>query len=377
MMKVSVVGKTIYKLDSKKKVREWYSEVGTDGVNWGLRSTSGLSDGKKVISEWSLVDQKNVGRVNETSLEEQALSEMQSEYQKKLDTGYFVNLAHIDTFDKFKPMLAEKFEDIKLNFNSGNLYSQPKIDGMRCIARKDGLWTRTGKQIVGTPHIWDSLKVFFQKHPNMILDGELYNHDLNDDFNTIISMVRKTKPTDEDLAKSESLIQYHIYDLIVMDELDLEFRKRELLRYEAANKYVRVLPTMQVSTKEGLDSLYEGYLEHGYEGQIVRIDAPYENKRTKILIKRKEFSTDEFVVVKMLEGQGNWRGCIKHFVLWLDKEKTKQFQAGVRGNMDTLQKLYLDGVTPDWVTLRYFTPTPDGIPRFPVVIDWGIGKRND
>jgi hypothetical protein len=32
---------------------------------------------------------------------------------------------------------------------------------------------------------------------------------------------------------------------------------------------------------------------------------------------------------------------------------------------------------PDWVTLRYFTPTPDGIPRFPVVIDWGKGKRLD
>jgi ATP-dependent DNA ligase len=108
---------------------------------------------------------------------------------------------------------------------------------------------------------------------------------------------------------------------------------------------------------------------------MIRIDQPYENKRTKNLLKRKEFLTDEFQVEKMLEGQGNWQGCVKHFVLKLNENTV--FQAGVRGDMDTLRAMWDKGEKPDWVTLRYFTPTPDGVPRFPVVIDWGKGKRED
>ena len=374
-MKTVLTSETLYKLDSKGKVRVWYAETGTDGTRWGLRSIAGLEDGKKVTSEWTFVEQKNVGRSNETSLEEQATSEMASEVQKKKDRGYFSDLKNVDTFDKFKPMLAEKFEDVEVNFAAGNVYSQPKLDGIRCIARKDGLWTRSGKEIVAVPHIWESLQPFFEKHPNLILDGELYNHELKDDFNSITSMVRKTKPKVEDLVKSKELVQYHLYDVIVTDEPELEFSKRELLRYQAPSDYIRIVPTMHVPTRTGLDSLYEGYLEHGYEGQMVRIDKPYENKRTKNLLKRKEFLTDEFEVVEVLEGQGNWQGCVKHFVLRLNSEKN--FQAGVRGDMATLRKMWDDQDKPDWVTLRYFTPTPDGIPRFPVVIDWGKGKRED
>lgn len=374
-MKTVLTSETLYKLDSKGKTRVWNCETGTDGTRWGLRSIAGLEDGKKVTSEWTFVEQKNVGRSNETSLEEQATSEMASEVQKKKDRGYFADLKNIDTFDKFKPMLAEKFEDVTVNFAAGNVYSQPKLDGIRCIARADGLWTRSGKEITAVPHIWEALQPFFEKHPNMILDGELYNHELKDDFNTITSMVRKTKPKPEDLEKSKELVQYHVYDVIVTDEPDLLFSKRELLRYEASGNYVRMVPTMHVATRAGLDSLYEGYLEHGYEGQMVRIDKPYENKRTKNLLKRKEFLTDEFEVIEMLEGQGNWQGCAKHFILPLNSEKN--FQAGVRGDMDTLRELLKNGKKPDWVTLRYFTPTPDGVPRFPVVIDWGFGKRVD
>jgi DNA ligase-1 len=374
-MKISQTSETLYKLDSKGKVRVWYAETGTDGTRWGVRSVSGLEDGLKVTSEWSFVEQKNVGRSNETSLEDQAISEMESEVQKKKDRGYFSDLNKIDTFDKFKPMLAENFEETPLDWKGGYVFCQPKLDGIRCIARKDGLWTRSGKEIPAVPHIWDSLKGFFDKYPHIILDGELYNHELKDDFNSITSMVRKTKPKPEDFVKSKELVQYHVYDTFVITEPDMPFRKRELLRYEASNEFVKIVPTMQVENLLGINSLYEGYLEHGYEGQMVRVDTKYENKRSKVLLKRKEFITAEFEVIEMLEGQGNWQGAVKHFVLPLNAEKN--FQAGVRGDMLTLRNLLEDGQKPEWVTLRYFTPTPDGVPRFPVVIDWGFGKRED
>ena len=46
----------------------------------------------------------------------------------------------------------------------------------------------------------------------MILDGELYNHDLRDNFEKIISLVRKQKPTDSDRLDSKELVQFHCYD---------------------------------------------------------------------------------------------------------------------------------------------------------------------
>ena len=103
-------------------------------------------------------------------------------------------------------------------------------------------------------------------------------------------------------------------------------------------------------------------------------DSRYENKRSKNLLKRKEFITEEFDVIEVLEGSGNWAGYAKHFVL---TDGTETFKSGVRGNQETLKALLEQEVKPTWVTCRYFERSVDNIPRFPVVIDWGIGERND
>ena len=62
--------------------------------------------------------------------------------------------------------------------------------------------------------IKDSLKPWFEFHDDVILDGELYNHDLRDNFEKIISLVRKTKPTDEDRQEASEMTQFHCYDII-------------------------------------------------------------------------------------------------------------------------------------------------------------------
>jgi DNA ligase-1 len=138
---------------------------------------------------------------------------------------------------------------------------------------------------------------------------------------------------------------------------------------------VRTVKTTRVYDQGNIDELYGEYLEDGYEGQMIRLNAPYENKRSKYLLKRKEFLTDEFPVVGMEEGKGNWAGYIKRFILELPDGRT--FGAGVRGTQEVMKQLLESDETPTWATLRYFTPTPDGVPRFPVVVDWGTGERED
>lgn len=380
VMQIFEISTGIFKRDTTGKIRTWWFETGTDGSRWAWRANSGILDGKIVTSEWKFVEEKNVGRANATTLEMQASNEAYAEMTKKRDRGYFDRIAEVDEFDKFKPMLAHGFGDYPLDFSKNEYYAQPKLDGIRCIARKDGLWTRQGKEINAAPHIVNYLKVFFDKNPTAILDGELYNHDLKDDFNKITSMVRKTKPTEEDIQESAKLVQYHIYDCIMPKDTEFGVNPFFVDRYgfmigQGFSDPVHYVPTRRVASSEAIDELYGKYLEDGYEGQMIRMNAVYENKRSKYLLKRKEFLTDEFPVVAVEEGKGNWSGYIKRFILRLPSGA--EFGAGVRGTQTVLRELFESGVTPDWVTLRYFTPTPDGVPRFPVVIDWGRGKRED
>lgn len=382
---------TLYKRDSAGKIRVWKMDIGYNSENEaGHRVISGLIDGKNVESEWKITTAKNVGKKNSTTVKEQAEAEIKALYTKQLDSGYFYNISDIDNFAKIKPMLASSHEKHIYDFEKNRYYSQPKLDGGRCIARKDGLWTRAGKEIVSVPHIHQELIDFFEKYPDAVLDGELYNHEFRDDFNKIMSIVRKTKPKTEDFIESEKFIQYHIYDLVRMPNSECKlygdnpffsdrfnWAKDEICNaFNVNQNIIQFVSTMSVHNKENLDEYYSEYLQAGYEGQMIRLDAIYqEDKRSKYLLKRKEFLTDEFTVVSITEGQGNWSGHIKQFVLKLPDGR--EFGAGVRGTQEMLKELYEKNIVPDWATVRYFMPTPDGIPRFPVVIDFGKNKRED
>ena len=345
MMEIIAGTSTLYKRDSKGSVREWSGEVAEDNGNFFWRAVTGLQGGKLVESGWKIVEQKNLGKANETSRQEQAEQELLADFKKKLERGYFRQVSDIDTFDKIKPMLASKHEDAKYDFEKNIYFSQPKLDG---------------------------------------IDGELYNHDLRENFNKITSLVRKSKPTPADLEESSTLVEYHVYDIICSDSMVFSksdtivfgTRYTNLATQTIFGESIKVVETKRINSQEEMDNLYGTYLEDGFEGQMIRKDDVYQqNKRSKFLIKRKEFLTDEYDVLRVEEGKGNWAGHIKRFVL--QTENGVEFGAGVRGNQETLSALFESGEKPTWCTLRYFAPTPDGIPRFPVIIDWGMGQRND
>ena len=88
----------------------------------------------------------------------------------------------------YKPMLAYKFNNKKVNW-AEPVYIQPKLDGVRCLITKDGAYSRTGKQFKNLAHIELALIPFFKRHPNIVLDGELYNHKLRNDFEKIIDIL--------------------------------------------------------------------------------------------------------------------------------------------------------------------------------------------
>ena len=145
-------------------------------------------------------------------------------------------------------MLAQNVGDYsRIKSDDWPLFIQSKLDGVRCLiqlnheANERGefpveAYSRTGKLWKNIDHILEELYPFFDKHPNVILDGELYNHDLKKDFEKIISLVRKTKPTDEDRLESAEMVQFHCYDII---NEDWHFEDRNLFRERIRRIYIK------------------------------------------------------------------------------------------------------------------------------------------
>lgn len=355
----------IYKRTETGAIQQW--QIVVEGATY--KTTEGQVDGKLTESVATIVEAKNVGRANGTSREEQAIKEAKAKWQKKIDmNGYHTNIKDIDKASLFfEPMLAKKYEDQKDKMTFP-VFSQPKLDGMRCILNKDGMWSRQGKRILSAPHIVSQMKPLFDFNPDYIFDGELYADKFADNFNKIISLAKKTKPSPADLQESAELLEYHIYDFPYWEGSFSE-RFKQLLKVlkhiDIRKTKIKLVNTVTVKEQAHLDELFAEYLEKGYEGQMVRIDdAKYENKRTNQLLKRKTFKDEEYVILDIEEGTGNRSGMAGSMVFKTDDGKI--FRANIMGGFDTYKDLWENKkqYIGEKATVKYFQITPDGVPRF-------------
>lgn len=353
---------TIYKKDVTGSVRVWYAEIGEGPLEGHWRTVSGLLGGEKIASEWKFATPKS-----QFNSQEQAIFEATSAMTKKLKVDYRESIENIDEkrHSLIKPMLAHTYAGWQ-----GPCFAQPKIDGMRCIANQDGLWTRLNNRIISVPHVEAVLKNFFEDFPNIIIDGELYNHNLHDDFNSIMSITKKTKPTMEDLDRSERLIEFWVFDMFDENNPNRTFKERwEFLERYLFNKKLKALvrvPTWDIQNEEELNLNFIKVLEKGYEGQMVRFNSKYEQKRSFTLLKRKEMQDEEFQLIDIEEGQGNWAGYAKIAVC--QTIDGKRFGAGISGTQEFNYKLLREKDKYKSVTVKYQALTPDGVPRFGIAI---------
>ena len=221
-----------------------------------------------------------------------------------------------------KPMLAHKYNPDKADYPA---YIQPKLDGVRCVFTKDGAYSRTGKEFKNVDHIKKDLKVVFNRYPNIILDGELYNHGLKDDFEKIISLVRKTKPTQEHRDEAEQLVQYHMYDIASYPHATYEWRMHFIntLTDSAVvrtSKCLRIIKTEVALDYDNALHKHEKYLKQGYEGSIYRsMTGQYKNTRSWDLMKFKDFEDSEATIVGYEAGKGKRTGTIGKFIMQDDE----------------------------------------------------------
>jgi ATP-dependent DNA ligase len=365
---------TIYSKDSLGNIRIWYMKQ----QDAKYCTISGLKDGEKVTSEWTLVEGKNTGKKNATSAEQQATAEIISRYKKQLKTGYFKNIKDAGKILYVEPMLAQslhKLADKNLpDYNKQHWAIQCKFNGNRCVATKSGLFTRTGERYMSVPHIEAALKPFFDKNPDAVLDGELFNNDLRQKLNEISELLRKTvKITPEILAKSKNMVRYYVYDGYGFnsDTYDFDAATPYRIRKEyidgnivGAYDYIEHVETTTIKNESHMMEIFQKYLADQQEGGILRnMAAPYEHKRSKNLVKVKVDEDDEAVIVDLTDGNGNWSGAATNVTL---KWKDKTFDGVFKGEYE--QRVEILKNKKDWigktVTFFFMGLTGLGTPNF-------------
>lgn len=228
-----------------------------------------------------------------------------------------------------KPMLAHKYDSKRVDW-SQPVYIQPKLDGVRCIIQRESdfpgqehlasfnvkAYSRTGKEFKNVRHIQNALKPFFFKNPDVILDGELYNHKLKNDFEKIISLVRKQKPTDDDKRDAQDLVQFHCYDYISAPVYDsYKTRMQNLVVSDIYDAQIKYVPAKLVDSYNYAREIHSKFLNQGYEGSIIRLDGLYKHGRSYDLMKFKDFSDAEATIVNYEEGKGKRYNTLGKFIM--------------------------------------------------------------
>ena len=371
---------TLYKLDSKGKIREWNIEVYTYPSIPKYVITHGLMNGKQQEKTQEVHQGKNIGRANETTPQEQCILEAQSKWEQQKDRrGYTIE---IPTEKRFGPMLAKSYAkpgtDIT-DLKDGKhiefpCYYQAKLDGIRCLTSMENgsviLRSRRKKQFLAMIHIGVELDFILRDNPDVVLDGELYVHGW--DFQRLTSAIKRDEPN-HDSCK----VQYHIYDCYDKNCLDRTFQERMVFLHGILSSVnTTVHDTIEVVfahsiVQNEIEATLDLYTNKGYEGIMLRNKkGVYKvDGRSKDLQKCKLFIDEEFEIIGAVENVKKQGTC--SFVCVT--AEGYEFKCMPEGSDEQRQQYWNDWqderiIKGDQLTCRFFSWTTSDrpVPRFPI-----------
>lgn len=367
--------KQLFKLDLAGNMRLWWIEKDPNEPLYQINH--GVLGGTIITTAWTRVE----GNTLRNAMVQRD-TEVEALYKHKLKTDYFETEEEADNGPRHtEPMLAKSRDKISAK-NLGEAWDwiyQPKLDGIRCLAKANGCFSRSGEKFLTTGPIEEALRPLFEANPELILDGELYNHEYHDRFNELSGLIRtglnaKRAPTASELETAHSIMQYHVYDM-PSHPGEQEERVTELVDIiHEVHPLLFFVDTWACSSWPEVQQRYEKWVADGYEGMMYRRKkAKYQyGKRTWDLLKSKEFETAEFKIKRVEEGTGDWAGRVKRIVYeWHDG---REFASGLRmsrAGAAAWWAHHLAGVDLYSIcTVRYMPPPEGAVPRVAVAIDF-------
>lgn len=333
------------------------------------------------------------------------------------------------------PMLAKDFEKERHKISKDEtLLLQPKLDGIRCVVAFNKLtknlifFSRAGTMFECCDHyIEPALRPLFERDPELVLDGELYNDnnilvklrqkiagkkkdremyrwlDSSADglcnkkqkevtFEMLTSAIRTSRmrrtPEVEELQKT---LQYHIFDLLYAKNFSpskhpyterLEVLKKLIKQAEPQMRrqparVLRLVPTLRCGLGE-VNGVLRALMSIGYEGVMVRRVRTADEKncgyayaqRSGTLLKYKKMQDDEFLVVGAVEGKGKLKGSLGAFICRTADTPSRTFTVSPAMPQERKRAVWLRDKAASYkgkmLTVQYQELSSDRVPRFPV-----------
>lgn len=364
-MPETVTTDTLYKIDSKGKIRTWYAKRTGNSYT----TFAGLKDGRQITKQYTVTKPKR----GSTSAGEQAEKDMRSKEKRKHERelySYDLSLSHPKQF--IAPMLARDYTKVghQVKWGEESYCAQAKLDGVRTIAQyvngEVKLTSRKGKEY-DVPHIKEQLlQIYKTINQDTIFDGELYIHNME-----LGDITHKVSHGDINL-------EYHVFDLI--DEnvsfLDRLNKLNQILtNYKNNNSLSKIyIVNSYPITNDKTENMHDDFVSKGYEGLIIRnTNSKYEiGKRSISLFKYKKFITDEFKLIDIIPDKED--GC--RFILQTTNNQT--FTSRPMGTNEMRTKLLKEKqkfIGAD-VTVKFSKLLKTGIPEFNRSINTGSLIRN-
>jgi ATP-dependent DNA ligase len=340
---------TLYSRDKHGHLITWSVSV----ENSTIVKKHGRTDGKIQEVHKTIDKGKNIGRSNETTPHEQAVSEARSAWNKCVDKGYMETQPGANDV-KILPMLANKWLPKRA---TDTMYAQPKLDGVRLlIGKRNGVveaMTRTGKKVNNADHI--IAEMGHRLEEGDFWDGECYLHNMP--FQELSGAFRRAGAGQE--------LEFWVFDMFNLNDLTVPFETR--FKPKKPSGKVRFVETYKITPAQ-IKKTHEKFSSQGYEGTILRLPSfKYElGKRSTGLFKFKDFEDDEFEIVGFGEATGNDKGT----VIWRCACIGGEFNVRPRGTREQRRAWFAEGKSTigKKLTVRYQGVSEEGVPRFPVGI---------
>lgn len=368
--------------NARDKVQQVQAKLSQEGNTFFIERITGQYLGVQTKQPVLTIDKGKAKR----SILEQAELQFKSIINKYLDKGYkkisdltktsfydisesemntLVPSVKTDASGFLKPMLAKDSNKCQTSILNKRLLCSRKLNGVRCLIQKGEeeihAISRGGKEYqVPTTLIRKELEEFFENHPAVILDGELYRHGHHLQE---LSGIARLKDWED---RCETL-EYWIYDVADSTktfEERLEILK-ELEELFSDSIKIKVLEHVETNSFKEIQELHNKWVSEGYEGLVARKPtSTYQfGKRGSDMIKVKEYMEQEFKIIDYKDGLRD-----EDFCFILETEDNKPFAAKPIGNRE-LKDQYMndiDNIIGKFGTVKFFEWSKDGVPQQPI-----------
>jgi DNA ligase 1 len=220
-----------------------------------------------------------------------------------------INKVYPGLIPTFNVALANSYWDIqdKVDFDKDIWFASRKLDGCRLLTVVDELgvvtcYSRNGKEFGTLQRIKDEIKEVWPELRSVVFDGEIciVDEDGNEHFDWVMKEINKKNHT---IAQP----RYRVFDYLSLENFSSEkstipLSKRFILLDVMMKKFGTsklIFPLIQtiIQTKKQAEAIFEQSQREGWEGIILRKDAPYQGKRSNDMLKMKAFHDDEYTVI--------------------------------------------------------------------------------